>query len=567
VRRAAAIATAKPFNRPRAKEVEMRNVDHGYAMTVKGWWKRIRQSGQIERPRELSDARSWAVEAINGLHAEQERVRQQFVELEAAWFTRRSDDGSRTPREYHYHSLAERHCSVAGWCVTALEAVIAAGLSILLLALPWAVAAAVGIVVTVLLAVGLKGVIAPLVVGLYADRPKAGRDLALRLLIIAGPVVLALMALLFVVRGVGAWWAAAAFPLATAGLSVFCPVVAAALFVLAGLFGWSRRLTDQFRALEESERRVTELRDHCDRGLPVAVAVPARSGRVIPEGLAKIGAIVLCLAACLTGAACDANPEAATKNQGAAAVVTRTGGVAPAGADLWLDETVSVDQLDLVDAEDAIVNVLAQLSARLEVQQWRVFGFGDDAWRERPFHVTTLPRRDAPTCDPPTEASRIFKVQQDNAECRERARAADQLYEEQMAKAIADLRRAIIEHHHQSARCTSVADLFRRVEQTRGRRASVIISDGGETCNRSGLPRLSLPANGRVALVLVSSSLSVGSRPASVADSFRERREQLLRAAPWLQVVAPWEVGPDLFGPAEQRIGPASSEERRAERR
>jgi hypothetical protein len=121
--------------------------------------------------------------------------------------------------------------------------------------------------------------------------------------------------------------------------------------------------------------------------------------------------------------------------------VTRTVEEAPGGADLWLDETASVDQLDLVDAEDAIVNVLAQLSTRLEVQQWRVFGFGDEAWRERPFHITTLPRRGAPICDPPTEASRIFKVQQNDAECRERVRTADQLYEKQMERAIADLRR------------------------------------------------------------------------------------------------------------------------------
>jgi hypothetical protein len=274
--------------------------------TVRGWWKRIRQSGQTERRRELTDAQAWASQAIDGLHTEQGRVQEEYAELHAAWFAGQAD-ATRTPRESYYHSLAARSCNVAAWCVTALEAVFAGGLSILLLALHWMIGAAFGIVVTILLAVGLKGVIAPLVIGLYATRPKAGRDVALRLLIVTGPIALALLAVIFVVRGMAGAWTAWLFPWATGGLAVLCPIIAAALFVLAGLYGWSRRLTDLYRGFEQAERDVVELREHCTRTL-AAMPPPAVTSSTWSQGatpLVKVGAALLLVTGLLTNTACN----------------------------------------------------------------------------------------------------------------------------------------------------------------------------------------------------------------------------------------------------------------------
>ena len=80
-------------------------------------------------------------------------------------------------------------------------------------------------------------------------------------------IALALLAVIFIVRGVPGAFAEQLFPWATGGLTVLCPIIAAALFVLAGLYGWSRRLTDRYRALEQAERDVRELREYCERGL------------------------------------------------------------------------------------------------------------------------------------------------------------------------------------------------------------------------------------------------------------------------------------------------------------
>src|SRR6266705_513393 len=38
--------------------------------------------------------------------------------------------------------------------------------------------------------------------------------------------------------------------------------------IAAGLYGWSKRLTERYRGLEHLERQVIELRDHCARELP-----------------------------------------------------------------------------------------------------------------------------------------------------------------------------------------------------------------------------------------------------------------------------------------------------------
>lgn len=494
----------------------------------------------------------------DGLHTEQGRVREEFGELEAAWFAGRSPDPARTPRESYYHSMAARYCAVAAWCVTALEAVFAGGLSMLLLALHWTIGAAVGITVTILLAVGLKGVIAPLVLGRYADRPKAGRDLTLRMLVLTGPVALVFLVVLFIVRGMTGVWIAWLFPWATGALAVLCPMIAAALFVLAGLYGWSRRLTDRYRSLERAERDVVELREHCTRALAAtSAALPATVGSTRSSGatsLAKVGAALLLMTGLLTSTACGELVQASGQTvTGTAAVTAADSEASVAGiGELWLDDTISVDERDRPRAAGAVLAILFDLSRQHHVDRWNIYGFGEEPWREAAFHQMTLMPWQPPACDPPTEASRIFKVHQDDPVCQERIRAAERAHRQQLEDQVGTMQRALHDHRLRPARCTSIGDLLVRVSQAPEHRLVVIISDGVETCRRTGLPPVPPPQSGaRVAFVLIGSTPQLDRASPTVAEQFLARRKVLVHAAPWLRVVAPWEITTTLF-PSER---------------
>ena len=195
-----------------------------------------------------------------------------------------------------------------------------------------------------------------------------------------------------------------------------------------------------------------------------------------------------------------------------------------------------------------MLEILLDLSRRHHVERWLIYGFGDEPWREAAFHQLTLPRWQPPACDPPTEASRIFKVHQDDAGCQDRVKAAEAVYRQQLEEQIVGMQRTLRDHRLRPARCTSIGDLLFRVSQAPGPRRAVIISDGVETCRAAGRPPIAPPAGDtRIAFVLIGSLPPAGRITATPGEQFLARRQALLRAAPWLRIVAPWEVTTALF--------------------
>jgi hypothetical protein len=59
--------------------------------------------------------------------SQQRHVREEYDELETAWFAGKNPDPSWVPREHFYHTWAATACEVAGWCITGLEMVFAGG--------------------------------------------------------------------------------------------------------------------------------------------------------------------------------------------------------------------------------------------------------------------------------------------------------------------------------------------------------------------------------------------------------------------------------------------------------
>jgi hypothetical protein len=511
--------------------------------TVRKWWTRIRHAGAVERPREWTDAQAWAEGALTGLQAEQAREREEFAATEGAWFAARLPDPSRAPRENYYHAQAARYCSVAGWSLTLLEAVFAGGLSILLLTLPLIAAVAVGVVITVLLALGLKGWVSAKVAR-FQERPKEGRDWALRLLTWTAPVALVALLLLFLMRGLAGWWVVVIFPIATALAALVTPVIAGALLTLAALYRWSTDYTVRYRELEQAEREVLELRDAAKRGL--AGTAPATTRPTLTSTLGKTGTAVLLALALWNSAACN-GIEAAGTTTGRADVQTSA---LPTG-EWWFDETISIDQRDVPATHQVVVDSLLETSARTGVPHWLFYGFGEEPWREQPFYELTLPTWQPPICEPPNEASKVFKMQQADqlAQCATRTKAARTAYDQQLQDQLVQLRIALDNHRPKPTRCTGLGDLLERIAQTPDRRAIGISSDGRETCRPTGLPTVAAPLPGTHVSWILIGSTPAAARGQTLGEQFTARRDVLLRAAPWLHIVAPWQVTPDLFTP------------------
>jgi hypothetical protein len=228
-------------------------------------WRRIRQSGHLERERELRDAASTADQDRINLEADQANARKQFSSTQSSWFSSRPEDEGQIPKVEYYHEIASRATNIAGICVTLLEAIFAGALSVLWLALAWYWAVAIGVAITILIAVAAKGVIAPLVTGRYADRPKAARDPVLLVLAILGPAAMIMLGIGFFARGAELNWLDNLFPWDMGALAIVLPIVAGALFTLSELFGWSTRQVAEYRELETAKNDVTQLHDFCTR--------------------------------------------------------------------------------------------------------------------------------------------------------------------------------------------------------------------------------------------------------------------------------------------------------------
>ena len=93
-------------------------------------------------------------------------------------------------------------------------------------------------------------------------------------------------------------------------------------------------------------------------------------------------------------------------------------------------------------------------------------------------------------------------------------------------------------------RCTAIDDLLARAAQTPSDAAiAIIVSDGVETCKpKPRLPIPAPPASAHVVLVLISSKAAPHRGGLSDAEIYSMRSLALLHVAPWLSIIAPWQV-------------------------
>ena len=199
-------------------------------------------------------------------------------------------------------------------------------------------------------------------------------------------------------------------------------------------------MTERYRGLEHLERQVIELRDHCARELPRESPGPQWP---TASTLTKLSAAVLLAAGLLGSSACTREVHASTVNAAAVGAAAssedqlatneRTTPAAEIG-ELWVDDTISVDDRDRPVAYEAVLNTLLDASTSVGVRVWLVHAFGEEPWREAPFQRMQVPVWQRPACEAPSEASQIFKLQRANQQqqCDERIRAAERLHRQQV---------------------------------------------------------------------------------------------------------------------------------------
>lgn len=232
-----------------------------------------------------------------------------------------------------------------------------------------------------------------------------------------------------------------------------------------------------------------------------------------------------------------------------------------ATAEIWVDDTTSVNGIERDASLKRLAHLLEGFTRENRIDEWDYFGFGASAWRETPFYSMHIPsppttqKSEVPACNTNRELSFLKRVQEQCDDLRRRTEAADEArakkladdYERSLALVFSTMREALQRHQPRSEAdepCTSVTDMLKRVGDESAKYVFVI-SDGRETCRRKGLGTLISHRDGKVVFILIGTTKASDSP--TPGETFDSSRARLRVAAPWLTVVAPWQLGSDIL--------------------
>jgi hypothetical protein len=273
------------------------------------------------------------------------------------------------------------------------------------------------------------------------------------------------------------------------------------------------------------ERKIHELNSHVDYRIRELLPPPSASKEIVKAPMFRIGSTVT-LAIFLCGGFCAlrAQPVAHAR----------------------IDSTSSVDRVDLANGLRLLSESSAALTITFGITRWEFIPFSDDAWTAAPTAAVDMPNLPSVSCGRvlPSEAdffSGVAQARQEEArkKCNQIKSTAQQQYEAMLLTKVTEWRKTIIPPQLVSNRCTSFFDLLTRVSMIQGPAVELIFSDGIETCRA---PQNVPPPSPNVKAVLV--LLNTLSRPArmSPAQEFLERKREVQRFAPWLQIIPTWNL-------------------------
>ncbi|MGH6870297.1 MAG: hypothetical protein ACREHE_02220 [Rhizomicrobium sp.] len=527
------------------------------------------EAGKLQWRGELQDAHAWTLKASSRGEAELTKIRLKYAERLGAWYPKSEPNPENPPQRDHSHNLIARFTLAGGVFAMLLECVLAGFFSTRFFNLSFWLAALLGLGITVFFATLVLACIAALVLARYPDRARATSRPLILILSIALPTALFFMAVFFLTRGLQTPFLISLFGADTAFLAIDLPIIAGVLLTLRGLFNWSGEYEDEYHRLLTALAGVEDLRIYSERELKdlgdtedtaTSTGISHSGGEangapaVPPEGQNGIGtAGKNLLAILLTGLVVSS----------ISLHEARADATVSARAELWLDDTISVDSVDRVQSTNALMDVVPQLSVTHKITKWSLFGFGSNPWREMHFFELELLARPEPPCPEPAPSGDddLFTgpIDQHNKTCAAfHHRKLAELDEMRRA----DYRRvatALQSHRPEPADCTSIGDLLKRISQYSNAQYTVVISDGVETCRAGGLRPIPAPqdARRRVVFVLTEGVASAKRQSGKTQEEqFEERRAALLGAAPWLIVITPSMIDENIF---EAALAPADT--------
>jgi len=393
------------------------------------------------------------------------------------------------------------------------------------------------------------------------DRPKATvfrlRKFALLPALLGFLVALGLGVL---ARYVGGWLALTLLPLFSFALwlaTISLMVLAASLFTMAHLLGWSRRYERQYRALDNEERAsrsfLKELDGDSDASPALQIVEPIKSLSSAGEGKDKVSrgiaaSSVIFLAICFwSNVGCSTNVPSAEGSTATApheAIVE----VPTASLHVMIDTSGSCVRSALNESWETIKAELPQIIETQHANALTLWSFDEDGWCPKRVKDVALPTRRVAVRSP-----RAANEWEDFANIREAVRevegqkwaneqkAEEDNYFRKIGEALAplDTMPFLPEPSHESRESDPVG-LLKRISQTREKHPQffIVLTDLADTKHKE-LPAIAAPEHEVHVLVLLAPAepkdalITIG-KPLSGPAQFDLRSRQLQQAVPWV---------------------------------
>ena len=345
-------------------------------------------------------------------------------------------------------------------------------------------------------------------------------------------------------------------------------ILAASLFTVAHIQGWSARHEKQYRELDHEERvssafldelRAEEKRTEADVEHPplAAGAASTFSSTVGGRAMGFLFAGMLALAL-ISGSGCATAVQSPSAPD--TAVIADT---SAAAMHAFVDTSGSCVRPALAEAWNTVKRELPEIVEQHGITQLGIWQFDEDGWSPRRLREIPLPAKQvaARLQVPGTEWASFANIRDavheaEEQESRRQAVEAQQHYRAGIASALGSLDREPVlpEAKHETAR-TDIVGLLRRMSQTseQGPQYVLILTDLADTQHRT-FPKLAPPQGKvRVLVLLVPAQpkdarMTLG-KPLAGPEQFDIRARQLREAAPWI-TVAPYFAHnlPELLG-------------------
>ena len=331
-------------------------------------------------------------------------------------------------------------------------------------------------------------------------------------------------------------------------------VLAASLFTVAHVLGWSLRHEKQYRNLDDEERAsadfLKELRpDAGDKpsppAQPDAVAASKPDGKSADGRHAALLVIAVLVVAPTVNTGCA---SVARQSQTADASPTTATPHNAADLHIYIDASGSCVRAPMEEAWHTLKAELPAIIETAHVAHLTISHFDADGWCPRQVAELALPRLNTPPRPPanPTEWESFKNIRDAVRDAKEkewttRKSEAEDAYRASLRKALAPIESEnILPGVNQGSRSTDIAGLLRRIAQSRDAspQLTLILTDLADTHYRT-LPPIPPPARDvRVLALIVPATpqdaiLTLG-KPLSGAAQYALRRRDLAHAAPWI---------------------------------